>query len=30
MQKSLLFKINKKEFKELIGDIYKNQDNNYF
>ena len=30
MPKSLLFKINKKEFEELTGDIYKNQDNNYF
>ena len=30
MQKALWFKINKKEFEELTGDIYNNQDNNNF
>ena len=28
MQKPLWFKINRKEFEELKGDIYNNQDNN--
>ena len=26
----MLFEINKKEFEELTGDIYNNQNNNYF
>ena len=30
MQKPLWFEINKKEFEELTGDIYNNQDNNDF
>ena len=30
MQKPLWFEINKKEFEELTGDIYHNQDNNDF
>ena len=30
MQKLIQFKINKKDFEELIGDIYNNQDNNNF
>ena len=30
MQKPLWFEINKKEFEELTGDIYNNQDNNNF
>ena len=30
MHKALQFKINKKEFEELTGDIYNNQDNNNF
>ena len=30
MQKPLWFEINKKEFEELAGDIYNNQDNNDF
>ena len=30
MHKALWFKINKKEFEELTGDIYNNQDNNNF
>ena len=30
MQKPLWFEINKKEFEELSGDIYNNQDNNDF
>ena len=30
MQKSLWFEINRKEFEELTGDIYNNQDNNDF
>ena len=30
IQKPLWFEINKKEFEELTGDIYNNQDNNDF
>ena len=30
MQKPLWFEINQKDFKELTGDIYNNQDNNDF
>ena len=30
MQKPLWFEINEKEFEELTGDIYNNQDNNDF
>ena len=30
MHKALWFKINEKEFEELTGDIYNNQDNNNF
>ena len=30
MQKPLWFEINQKEFEELTGDIYNNQDNNDF
>ena len=30
MQKTLWFKINKKEFEELTRDIYNNQGNHYF
>ena len=30
MQKPLWFEINRKEFEELTGDIYNNQDNNDF
>ena len=30
MRKPLWFEINKKEFEELTGDIYHNQDNNDF